>query len=183
MCIFHRVATSDAQAQDLRGDTDVGADDEVTAKQTPQADNRPVERLGIRVERSTAMNIPVCARGLLTTGLIGVDVSSTRLDDAGLGFVVAWTPWLRELAAAGKFAVSGFKQFSALQASSTTRGPCQIYHSLRAQCEAQIITRAYRLAPKEEVHIFNYMVWFSLGSNAVRTALHVLAETSRPRGI
>lgn len=70
----------------------------------PIDDNRPIERLAFRIEGSALTNgISVCARGLLTAGLVSVDVSSTRLDDAGIACVVAWTPWLRELMAAGDF--------------------------------------------------------------------------------
>lgn len=47
--------------------------------------------------------LSVYARSPLTTGLISVDVSSTQLDDVGLNSVVALTPWLRELVAAGDF--------------------------------------------------------------------------------
>lgn len=43
----------------------------------------------------------VCTRQQLVTGLISLDVSGTQLGDAGLDKVAAWTPWLRELYAAG----------------------------------------------------------------------------------
>lgn len=42
------------------------------------------------------------ARGALATGLTSLDASFAGLDDAGLEAIVAWTPWLRELSAAGR---------------------------------------------------------------------------------
>lgn len=94
-----RIATTNAQIQDLGGVTDDAGDE--AAERTPIDVNRPVERLAFRVEGLNATHISVCARGLLAVGLVSVDVSRTRLDDAGLDSVAAWTPWLRELTAAG----------------------------------------------------------------------------------
>lgn len=104
------MAITKVQVQDdLEGATatGVGADDndddaaKAKAKTAPTDDNRPVERLAFRAQRLSVANISVFARGILTAGLVSVDVSGTQLDDAGLDSVVGWTPWLRELVAAG----------------------------------------------------------------------------------
>lgn len=95
----HSVATSNDQVRDLEVVPDVGADGEA-AKRTP-TDDRPIERLAFRVESLAVASISACARGLLATGLVSVDVSDIRLDNTGLDSVVGWTPWLRELVAAG----------------------------------------------------------------------------------
>jgi len=83
----------------------VGAADGVdrdTAKRTLPDDDRPVERLVFRGDNLPWVAATVCARRILTVGLIHLDVSNTGLKNAGIELVVAWTPWLRELFAAGE---------------------------------------------------------------------------------
>lgn len=69
-------------------------------------DDKPIERLVFRgndIVLAFASVASGCARRLLTTALVKLDVGGTRLDDAGLATVIAAsTPWLRELSAAGK---------------------------------------------------------------------------------
>ena len=78
-----------------------------------QVDDRPVERLVLRGSDSVAALLAknnathviasACARRLLTTALVNIDVAGTRLGDAGLGTVIAsLTPWLRQLSAPGR---------------------------------------------------------------------------------
>lgn len=78
---------------------DDNADESEVAVLAPE-DNRPVERLVI-LRQSLPLVSTVCARRLLATGLVRLDVGGVELGDSGLGTIVAWTPWLRELCAAG----------------------------------------------------------------------------------
>lgn len=43
----------------------------------------------------------VYARYFLVSSLTSLDVGGTRLDDTGMETIATWTPWLRELMAAG----------------------------------------------------------------------------------
>lgn len=70
----------------------------------------PFERIAVHGTREglslTATAAPY-ARSLLTAGLTSLDVSGNRLEDAGLDEIVAtWSPWLRELSAAGIHSLS-----------------------------------------------------------------------------
>lgn len=98
-----------------KGGQEAHADTSVTAASPAPAtdddarpvDDRPIERLVFCKEDSVLafVNNAVsgCARRLLTTALVKLDVGGTGLDDAGLETVIAGlTPWLRELSSAGK---------------------------------------------------------------------------------
>lgn len=64
-------------------------------------DDRPVERLVLHGDKLPLAATTVCSRRLLTEGLIALDVAGSQLQNSGLQAIVAWTPWLRGLSAAG----------------------------------------------------------------------------------
>lgn len=97
-----RVAACATAGQASTGDTQGdAAGGESDASNGHADENISVERLILRGINLPLATTSVCARQLLATGLISLDVSGTQLGDAGLDKVAAWTPWLRELYAAG----------------------------------------------------------------------------------
>lgn len=69
---------------------------------TDAVDARPIERVVFRGENLPFAEAPSSACWcLLMAGLVSLDVGGTGLDDAGADKIVSWTPWLRELKAAG----------------------------------------------------------------------------------
>lgn len=88
-----QASTGDTQGEAAGGGNDISKGDahEIVA----------VERLILRGNNLPLATTSVCARQLLVTGLISLDVSGTQLGDASLDKVAAWTPWLRELYVAG----------------------------------------------------------------------------------
>lgn len=66
-------------------------------------DDRAVERLVLHGDKLLLAATTACSRCLLTAGLIYLDVAGTQLENSGLEAIVAWTPWLRGLSAAGNY--------------------------------------------------------------------------------
>lgn len=97
--VLPSVATAQVRDPRVVGDGDCVQED--TAKRPLLDNDTPVERLVLRGDNLPWAAPTVGARRMLTAGLIHLDVSNTRLENAGIDLVVAWTPWLRELLAAG----------------------------------------------------------------------------------
>lgn len=74
---------------------------EIEAETRRSDDVRPIEKLTIHGDGASFATTSACARRLLATGLVKLDVGGTKLDDAGLAAIVTWTPWLREISASG----------------------------------------------------------------------------------
>lgn len=89
-----------AQVQTPGKQNDDGVDNEA---EIGAHDDRPVERLVLRGDNLPLTATSVCARCLLTSGLVALDVGGTGLENSGLEAVVTWTPWLRGLSVAGNF--------------------------------------------------------------------------------
>lgn len=97
----YRSATFVAATQQLQPNCTRDNKDGEREMLMPAPENsRPVERLVI-LRQDLPLASTACARRLLATGLVRLDVGGLELGDAGLDTIVAWTPWLRELSAAG----------------------------------------------------------------------------------